>query len=163
MTSFGFVHSIVGFLPGNYSPTSRNFHVRRETADGHHLYECVCISLNIDRGDRVAESVGNIKSFAVCAQIKIARICSLEIRVSGLHLADLRKEWSGIYSENTNRVFEAIGDVESRTVRIEESLFAVESGFKSAEHGIIRGIDYAGKVCVLVQHHGVLNRIDIGV
>src|SRR5215207_5908127 len=62
-----------------------------------------------------------------------------------------------------DRIFESVGDVKPRPVGVEECLFPVETSLKSAKHGIIRGVDHARKVCILIKDDSVLNRINAGI
>src|SRR5215213_9874310 len=108
----------------------------------------------------MAHCVGHVKSLAVGTEIQIAWIGAIEICISGRHLGDLRKERSGVYSEYMDRVFEPVGDIQARTIRIEQRFFAVETRLEGAEYRIIRGVDHTGKVRILVEDDGVLDWIN---
>src|SRR5215207_492127 len=98
----------------------------------------------------MAQRVGGVESFAVSAKIQIARIGPLQIGVSRRHFRDLSKERSRVYSKYVDGVFESISDIKSRTVRIEECLFAIETSLKVAYDRIIRSVDHTGKVGILI-------------
>ena len=98
----------------------------------------------------MAQSVRGVESFAIGAEIEIARIGALQIGISRRHFGDLRKERSRIYSNFVNGVFESISDIESRTVRSEECFLPLETSFKVDQDRIIRGVDLTGKVGILI-------------
>src|SRR5215207_7698386 len=111
----------------------------------------------------MAQGIGDVKSFAICTQIQVARIRSIKISAACGYLANLSEERPGVHAKYMDRIFESIGDVKPRPVGVEECLFTVETSLESAEHGIIGGVDHTGKVCILIKDDGVLNGINAAI
>src|SRR5215470_8225183 len=103
----------------------------------------------------MAESVGDIESVTIRAQVEVAWVSSFQFRAASRDLRDLGEFRTGIDPKSAHFILVTIGQVKAGASSVEAGLLRISAHGKVTQDLIGRGIDDSGEVTVLVQNDGV--------